>query len=266
MISCEMILQYLKNFAPLELAEDWDNVGLLLGNRKQDITSVMTCLTLTPDVASEAIERKINLIVTHHPILFRSVQQITTETSEGAMLLDLIRHDIAVYSPHTAFDSAAQGINQQWCERLELQACQPLQVSTDLELASLGLGSGRSGLLQQPIPLRNLILQIKEMLSVDSLQYVGQPDAEVIKVGIACGAAAEFMKQAQQQGCQVLITGEARFHACLEARQRGIALILVGHYGSERFACEKLAEVLQQEFPEIKCFASEVESDPINIL
>ncbi|HBN77533.1 MAG TPA: Nif3-like dinuclear metal center hexameric protein [Planctomycetaceae bacterium] len=266
MTSCDLILQYLQTFAPLELAEDWDNVGLLLGNCEQDISSVMTCLTLTPDVATEAIEKNVDLIVTHHPILFRAVQRITTETSEGAMLLDLARNDIAVYSPHTAFDSAARGINQQWCERLKLQNCLPLQSSADLELAGTGLGSGRMGTLTHPMLLQDLILQIKSLLSIESVQFVGQLDAEISKAGIACGAAAEYMKQAQAQGCQVLVTGEARFHACLEARQRGIALVLVGHFHSERFACEKLAEILQNEFPQIHCFASQIESDPINLL
>ncbi len=263
MISCNRLLQYLQTFAPLELAEEWDNVGLLLGYDEQEISSVMTCLTLTPDVTAEAIEQNVDLIVTHHPILFRAVQRITTETSEGSMILNLIEHNIAVYSPHTAFDGAAQGINQQWCDQLGLQKTQPLQLHSGVELEAKGLGSGRSGFLPKRVLLQELTGQIKSLLKTDSLQFVGRLDAEISQVGIACGAAAEFMKQAQQQGCQVLITGEARFHACLEARQRGIALVLVGHYGSERFACEKLAEILQKDFPEINCFASQIESDPI---
>src|SRR5262249_43740451 len=124
------ILAFLERFSPLDLAEEWDNVGLLVGDRRQNADRVMTCLTLTPDVAREAIERGARLVVSHHPILFRAVQRITGDDAEGHMLLDLIAARIAVYSPHTAYDSAEDGINQQLARRLELTQIEPLRPLT----------------------------------------------------------------------------------------------------------------------------------------
>ncbi len=112
------VLAFLRTFAPSHLAESWDNTGLLVGREQDDVAAVLTCLTLTPEVAQEAIARGVQLIVTHHPVLFRPVQRIAGDTAEGAMLLDLIRAGIAVYSPHTSYDSARAGINQQWAEAL----------------------------------------------------------------------------------------------------------------------------------------------------
>ena len=107
------ILTFLSDFAPPELAEDWDNTGLLIGQRDDAVSSIMTCLTLTPDVAEEAVSNGASLIIAHHPILFRAVKKLTDETSEGRMLLSLIRAGVAVYSPHTSYDSAYEGVNRQ---------------------------------------------------------------------------------------------------------------------------------------------------------
>ncbi len=127
MPSVAEIVQYLENFAPPGLAAEWDNVGLLLGDDKAEVARLMTCLTLVPDTAAEAVEAGAQLIVTHHPILFRPVKQLTTHTSEGRMLLGLIRAGVAVYSPHTAFDNAEGGINDILARRLGLQDVAPLR-------------------------------------------------------------------------------------------------------------------------------------------
>jgi dinuclear metal center YbgI/SA1388 family protein len=120
------LLHYLQQLAPLDLAAEWDNVGLLLGDPVSDVKRVLTCLTLTPDVTAEAIEERVQLIVTHHPILFRAVKRLTTDSSEGRMLLQLAQAGIAVYSAHTAFDNAPGGINDMLAFRLHLQDIVPL--------------------------------------------------------------------------------------------------------------------------------------------
>ncbi|MGE0375926.1 MAG: Nif3-like dinuclear metal center hexameric protein, partial [Planctomycetaceae bacterium] len=107
------ITTFLREIAPLELAEEWDNVGLLIGDEQQQVKHVLTCLTLSPDVAAEAVSRQVDLVVAHHPILFRPVQRLTSDMPEGTMLLSLIAAGVAVYSPHTAFDSAADGRSEE---------------------------------------------------------------------------------------------------------------------------------------------------------
>lgn len=266
------ILRFLGEYAPVELAEDWDNVGLLLGDAAQECRAAMTCLTLTPDVAAEAIAEGAQLVVTHHPILFQPVQQITTATAEGRMLLELIAAGVAVYSPHTAYDSARDGINQQLAERLELREigvlrAKPLSLTTAVTGSPASetapLGAGRCGTLPQPMALANLLGRIKQQLRLERLQYVGDPPAMIERVGIACGSAAEFLPDAHRVGCQALLTGEARFHACLQARELGMAMILVGHYASERPAVERLAETLARQFPAATVWASRRETDPV---
>jgi len=358
------VCRYLQVVAPLSLAEDWDNVGLLLGDDSADVVRVITCLTLTPDVAEEAVAVGARLIVTHHPVLFKPVKRLTTGNSEGRMLLKLMRHGIAVYSPHTAYDNSATGINQQLAELLELTAIAPLRPrpvedpvklvtyvpegqldavrravwdagaglignyrecsfnirgtgtffgSDDsnpvvgqsgrleqieeirveivcpphrvdqaiaqlreahpyeepaidvfrLKASSDGSGSGRYGRLPHPMSLAELNRLIRDRLKQPHIQSVGDPSKRIESVGIACGAAAEFLRDAHRAGCQALLTGEARFHACLEARELGMAMILPGHYATERPAMETLATRLCSQFPGLIATASEKEHDPL---
>ncbi|WP_010588508.1 Nif3-like dinuclear metal center hexameric protein [Schlesneria paludicola] len=354
----------LKTIAPLRLAEDWDNVGLIVGDENREIERILTCLTLTSDVADEAVQSRAGLIITHHPILFKPVKSITANTPEGRILLTLIRHEISVYSPHTAWDNSDCGINQQLAERLELHDIRPLRphkaeehikivtfvpepqlealrsamwnagagVIGNYEKCSFttrgtgsfqgsettqpavgragqfeqidevrleivcapqqldrvlnalreghpyeepavdlfsarslgdGAGSGRMGTLSTPMTLAQLNRIVAEKLRQPNLQFVGDPSQTIKRLGIACGAAGEFLHDAHRAGCQAFLTGEVRFHGCLEATELGIALILPGHYATERFAMEALAARLGQEFPGLPATASHHETDPV---
>ena len=260
------LVAFLDAYAPAPLAEPWDNVGLLLGDRAADVTAVMTCLTLTPDVAAEAIRQGAGLVATHHPILFQAVKRLTSDTHEGAMLLALTRAGIAVHSPHTSFDGANDGINARIAKRLGLLDVSPLRPITT-RLGGLTptpeppAGAGRHGTLPRSVPFTEFAQLLKDAFGLPSIDAV--PSAgNVSRVGVACGSAAEFLADAVGAGCEVLVTGEARFHAAVDARTRGMGLVLLGHYASERFAIEGLADVLGRRFSDLKVWASRDERDP----
>lgn len=359
--------QFLQDLAPLSLAEDWDNVGLLLGEDATEVTRLLTCLTLTPDVAEEAVQVGARLVVTHHPVLFKPVKKLNASTSEGRMLLKLLRHGIAVYSPHTAYDNAPTGINQQLAELFELSDIAPLRprVHEDefmlvvivpeshldpvrramwdagcgrigdyrncsfslhgqgtffgsdeshptighagqmeyvnemrvevvcparcldraiaemrkvhpyeepaigvypLKLLPRDSGAGRFGTLPHPMSLGELNRLVAERLHQAHVPFVGDLSQRIERLGIACGAAAEFLRDAERAGCQALLTGEARFHSCLEARDGGMAMLLPGHYATERPAMEELARRLAAHFPGLIATASDKERDPVRMM
>lgn len=260
-LSVADVAAYLGELAPPGLAEAWDNVGLLLGDEGWPVRKILTCLTLTEDVALEAVSSGASLIVTHHPVLFRAVKRITAETSEGRTLLTLLQAGIAVYSPHTAFDSAAEGINRRLAGRLGVTKIKPLRPMGDSNPPIAG--GGRFGELDEAVPLREFLATVREALKVKAVTYVGDPGITIRTVAVACGSAAEFLDDAARNHCDVLVTGEARFHACLEARSRGIAMILAGHYATERPAVEELAGLLGEHFAGVETWASRVERDPV---
>jgi len=260
MAGLHSLCDFLDQFAPLELAEDWDNVGLLVGDRQRDVTRVMTCLTITPRSVREAIDERVELIVSHHPLPFHPLKRLTTESTPGRMLLDLIRAGIAVYSPHTAFDSALDGINQQLAEGLGLTVIQALLPPAP---DAREIGTGRWGALAEETTVIELAERLKAFLSLGGLHIVGPPDRKLRSVAVACGAAGELLEVAIRAGCDALVLGETNFHTCLEAEANDLALLLPGHYASERFAVEVLARRITDQFSELTVWASRRECDPL---
>jgi dinuclear metal center YbgI/SA1388 family protein len=360
------IVEYLEQFAPPSLAAGWDNVGLLLGERGAAVERLMTCLTVTPESASEAVEEGVQLLVTHHPILFRATKRLTDATPEGRMLLALARAGVAVYSPHTAFDNTRDGINDLLAGRMGLRDVRPLRtqegprqckvvvfvpdkdlhrVSDALFAAGAGIigkysqcsfrlegtgtffgseetnptvgqkgrreearewrlevvcpessipaaiaairqshsyeepafdvyplhpipgeGEGRIGALPGPQRLEDLGRALKHALSADGMQMVGDADRQVERVAIVCGAGGEFLGDAVRGRADLLVTGEVRFHDCLEARAQGLALLLPGHHATERCGVEMLAQRLQEQWPALRVWASRREADPLRWL
>ncbi|TWT89024.1 GTP cyclohydrolase 1 type 2 [Pseudobythopirellula maris] len=264
------IVDWLELLAPAALAEEWDNVGLLVGDPAAGAGRVMTCLTVTPETADEAIAGDADLVVAHHPMMFRPVQRLTTDTVEGAMLWRLAGAGVAVLSAHTAFDSAVGGINQQLAEGIGLEKITPFEpaIGADVDDASdgslSGPGVGRCGAPKGgETDLATLVDATKRFLGIESVGVVGQADKPIKRVGLACGSGGSLLSMAVAAGCDALVTGEASFHSCLEARAHGLALLLTGHYASERFAMERMADRLSVELVGVEAWASRAESDPI---
>lgn len=257
MQSVDAIAEFLERLAPPRLAEQWDNVGLLVGDRSRSVERLMTCLTITPAAAAEAVEAKAELVVTHHPLPFRPIQRLTADVPAGRVLLELIAARVAIYSPHTAFDSSVGGINQRLAQGLGLRGIKPLVPHDG------GCGAGRWGRLARRLALGRLVERVKQFLGIDRLWYVGELNRPVRSVAVACGSAGELLQAAIELGCDAMLLGEARFHTCLEAEAAGIGLVMPGHFASERFAVEYLADALAAQFPDLRVWASRRERDPI---
>ena len=227
-------------------------------------SKVMTCLTITPSSVAEAIEQQADLIVAHHPLPFRPLRRLTTDSTTGRLLLDLAAHRIAVYSPHTALDSAAGGINQSWAEGLELTDIRPLVANDSVKGDdNEAVGSGRWGLAKTSGTLADIIARVKSFLAIDQVRVVGRDDQAVSRVAVGCGSGGSLLDAASRLECDCFITGEANFHTCLEAEAVGIGLILAGHFASERFALGRLAQYLPTDLAGVHVWASQAGHDPL---
>jgi len=265
-VTLDAISQAVESIAPSQLAEPWDNVGLLVGDPSAKVRSVMTCLTITPEVVDEALAGEVDVIVTHHPLPFKGVKSITPKTYYGKMLWKLISNRVAVISAHTAYDSSLNGLNQQWAENLGLSDIRPL-IAKDFSESMGNLGAGRFGKFTgSPVPLTTVVERCKKITAASMVKIVGQSIAKISTVAVACGSAGEFMETAVEKKADCFITGEASFHTCLEAKAAGLNLILVGHYRSERFGLESLAKTISGQFPDIPVWASRQESNPIDFV
>ncbi len=267
MFTTSDICRILGQLAPLPTAESWDNVGLILGRPERSVVRLMTCLTLTPAVAREATAGKVQLIVTHHPVLFRATKSITSATIEGQILLELIEAGVDVYSPHTAFDNANLGINQWLAESLGFASVSPLRpFSRDFSgQQDISGGSGRIGVFSEPQPRQAFLEKLATTIDAKYMEVAWHGSDSVTRVGLACGAAAEYLSDAVQANCDTFVTGEARFHSAVECQSRQVNLVLTGHFSSERPAVVKLAKVLAERLPGVECLASEEDRDPLEL-
>jgi dinuclear metal center YbgI/SA1388 family protein len=253
------VTAFLQQIAPLHLAADWDAVGLLVGSRRESCERVMTCLTLTPDVAAEAAREAADLVVTHHPLPFRPVARLTDDTPAGASLLTLLSAGIAVWSSHTAWDSASGGINDQLAIMLSLTNVRPILPDADTPTA----GTGRMGTAEPNLSVEDLALRLTAALGANGAQIAGDRSQPAGTVGIVCGSGGDMLSDLITAGCTTLVTGEVRLHTAAEAAAAGLAVIAVGHHASERFSMDRLADLLTARLPGVTAWASRLETDPL---
>jgi dinuclear metal center YbgI/SA1388 family protein len=262
MPSLAQVAAELESIAPLRLAADWDAVGLLVSPRRESIDRVMTCLSLTETVAAEAVRDRVDLVVTHHPLPFRPVARLTTEGHVGRVLLTLAAAGTGVFSPHTAWDSAAGGINDELAALVGLAHVAPLEPDAELPV----VGFGRAGTAAEGTTVTALARRAAAALGVRHVQLVGAADRPAGRVGIVCGSGGDCLPQVVRGGCDTLLTGELKLHQAIEAEAGGLAVIAVGHHASERFAMDVLARRLAAAVPGLSCWASRDERDPVGWL
>lgn len=262
MATLDTVIAALEHIAPLRLAADWDAVGLLVGPRRGDVGRVMTCLTLTPPVAAEAARERADLVVSHHPLPFQPLGRITADTGPGAALLELIGAGAGVWSSHTAWDSAAGGINDQLASLLGLVHVSPIEPDADTPLA----GFGRVGSAAPGATVADVAGRAARALGAGPVQVVGSADRPAGRVGIVCGAGGDTLASVRRGGCDTLLTGELKLHQATEALAAGLAVIAVGHHTSEHFSMPVLAERLAAAVPGLVAWASRDERDPIGWL
>lgn len=217
--------------APYELAEPWDNVGLLLGRADNAVTRVLTALDLTDGVVKEAAALGAQVIVTHHPVMMDARKRLTDADREGRLLLELAENGIAHIAAHTNFDSAAGGVND---------TLMTLMGAGDLE----GEGCLRVGSLEEGMTFEKLCARAQKKLHAAVRAY-GAPETNVKKLGCCSGAGGSFFAEAKALGADCFITGEIKHHIALEAMDAGMCVIEAGHFETENPACEVMANALQ---------------------
>lgn len=239
MIRVRDAAQAIEKIAPVELAENWDNVGLLAGRFDAPIKQILIALDLDEQTLKEAIDLRAELVVTHHPLMLGGLRRITDDTPEGALILELLSHGIAFYAAHTNMDSARGGINDLLADTLQLKNKRDMMLEDTL--------SGRMGDIE-PMRLGDFLEHAKKMLDLPRLRYVGDREKIVRRVGVCGGSGAGFIEAAAGQ-CDVYLTGDVKYHQAQTAQALGLCVVDAGHFETENLVCPYFAQILQNEFP-----------------
>jgi len=245
------IVRYFETKYPLDLAFEWDNCGLQVGTLNSKVEKILVTLDITKNVVKEAIKNKVNLIISHHPLMFKPMQNIVFDSPRGWIIKNLIQNDIAVYSAHTNFDVAEGGMNDILANALDIKEPKLLDEINNI---------GRFGTIDK-IEFEVFIEKVKSTFNLKTVKVIGNTKKSISTVGISGGSGSHHMYAAKKRNCDVYITGDITYHTALDAIQMGITLIDVGHH-IEVIFIDAVTNDLQNQFPNIEFMKSEVDTNP----
>ena len=264
------VIDALEDFAPLPLQESYDNAGLQVGLTGAEVSGALLCLDVTEEVIAEALELGCNMIVSHHPLIFRGLKHLTDEDTVQRCVRMALRNDIAIYSAHTNLDSAIDGVNYMMAERLglvDVVLLQPRQVSVGAgaHARSVQAGSGVIGYLPDGEDSLVFLQRVKQAFGVECLMHNELLSRPVHSVAI-CGGAGDFLLQeALNLQADAFLTGEVGYHRFF-GHENELLLMELGHFESEQYTLEILREVIAKAAPTLPLYDTEVETNPINYI
>jgi dinuclear metal center YbgI/SA1388 family protein len=257
----------LEELAPLELAADWDNVGMLLEPAPQasaSTRSVLLTIDLTPGVLNEAISRGTRLIVSYHPPIFSTLKRISFQDPMSRTLLGAVTAGIFIYSPHTALDAAPGGLTDWLAEAVSDEPCLPI-IPSDVNRAA---GQGRQGTFASGVPLEALQARIKSHLGLQHLRVAtpaGDRGRAIQSFAVCAGAGGSVLEAATS--VDLVLTGEMRHHDILSNIARGTSVVVCDHTHTERGYLPRLAERLRQvSDPDLEVFVAASDVEPLRVV
>ena len=258
-VKIKEVLSALERFAPLPLQESWDNAGLQVGLTETEVSGALLCLDVNEAIIDEAVRKGCNLIVSHHPLLFRGLKTISDLTDVQRTVMKAITQGICVVSMHTNMDNAKDGVNFKIAEKLGLQQVRFFAPKT---VDGIEAGSGVIGTLAEPLAADDFVKAVKQAFEVECAQCNALLRRPIQKVAI-CGGAGDFLLDAAlAEGADAFITGEMHYHQYFGYEQR-IQICVIGHYQSEQFTTEIFRDIILRACPGVKTCIAETCTNPI---
>lgn len=247
--------------APLSLQESWDNSGLQVGSRDATCTGVLLCVDPTEAIVEEAVRRGCNLVVSHHPLLFCGLKHICGDSQVERTVAAAIRNGVAVYSSHTALDSARGGVSAEMARRLGAMVIGPLSPSAP------GADTGLGVVAELPEEMRSteFVELVKRAFGDHPFRCTAPSVQPIRRIALCGGAGGEFIPAAIAAGAQAYITADVRYHDFVDYRT-DIFILDIGHFESEACAKDIFYHIIKEKYPTFAVYDSEIEKNPINYL
>ena len=249
--SCRQIVEPLELIAPKSTQEGWDNSGFLVGDPNSIAEAAVVGLDCTLDLVEEAVEKGANLIITHHPLIFKGIKSIIPNNYVGRIITELIKHNIVLYSAHTNLDKAENGVSRLMANRLGLTDCEVLSEE----------GFGLVGELCKPMDCVKFVHNVKELFGVSSLRCSRPVTGLITKVAVCGGAGRDFISNAISAEAQAYVTGDIGYHNFYT--EEGFMLLDIGHYESEVEVAEFIKNIVSENFTNFAVYVTERNNNPI---
>lgn len=233
----------LEAYIPSTLAASWDNVGLLVGDRMAEVTKILIAVDITDSVISEAVEKGCNMIISHHPVIFDPLKSVLADSLTSGRVFKLVSLGIAAICIHTPLDIVAGGMNDKLCEKCAI---------TDTKNIILDdVAVGKMGFSQAPMDVTEFAQSVKTAIGAPSVTFYDS-HKHVNNVAVVSGSGAFILNEAKRLGCDTVLTGEAKHNQFVDAKDLEINLVCAGHYHTELWGLDLVADRLTQDFPNIR--------------
>lgn len=262
-IKVSEIIREMEKIAPPFLKESYDNVGLMVGDENKEVKKILFALDCTKAVVSEAKENNIDMIITHHPLIFRKPSRIVYSDLQGYKIIELIKNDIALYSSHTNLDSVKGGINEEITKMLGFENSTLIDSSKIKGYEDSGIG--RIVNLEEEIEIDDVVNLVKEKLKIKNLR-VAKGKNKVNKIAIINGSGQDYFSHAASLGVDCIITGDTSYHFVSDYKEMGISIIDAGHFGTEWLVFLNVMKKIEDKFKEIEFIHSKVSEDPYEFI
>lgn len=249
---CLELIQKLETLAPPACACEWDNVGLLAGWHEKEIHRVMIALDATDEVVEEAVRMHADLLLTHHPMIFKPLKKVNDGDFIARRVMELIRYSVNYYAMHTNFDAAPGCMADLAADRLGLKEQSGLEVMGTMEMdgTTVEYGIGKVGLLPYPMTVKEVALAVKDRFGLPFITVYGEDAVQetVSRVAIVPGSGKGSIRDAEKAGAEILITGDIGHHDGIDAAANHLAVLDAGHYGLEHIFVDFMADYLGREY------------------
>lgn len=255
------IASAIEAFAPLPLQEDYDNAGLQVGFGDRHVNAVMLCLDVTEEVLEEAVRRKCEMIVSHHPLIFRGLKSLTGADETQRIAIRALEAGVAIYSAHTNLDSTWNGVSHEMAHILDVKDIEVLEPKEGMPRAGLGVIGNIT-----PTPKLEFLRRVKEKFNVRNLRYSAQSRALVVKrVALCGGSGASLISLAKKAGADLYVTGDVKYHDFATWGQEMI-IADIGHYESELCSMRIFSRIIRGKYPDLVVYFSEDQRNPIGTI
>ncbi len=255
----EDIIAVLESFAPKSYQEAYDNTGISTGETKDNCTGVLVSLDCTEDVVQEAIIKKCNLIVSHHPLIFRPIRQILADNGVGKALIRAIKAGISIYSIHTNLDNILSGVNTAIADKLKLINRKVLLAKAD----NPGVGSGMAGDLSEPLSENQILARLKEQFGVPVIRHSPLTGRTVTRVAVCGGAGSFLIPNALDEKVGFFVSSDIKYHEFFGAEGK-MVIADIGHFESEQFTIDLIHDIILEKFPNFAVLKSGTKTNPVN--
>ena len=255
------VITCIEKMAPLDYQESWDNSGLQVGDPNQDVKAVLLCVDITEATIDEAIAKGVNLIISHHPLIFRGVKKITGKNYIERVIIKAIQNNIVLYSAHTNMDKCVGGVNFRIAEKLGLKSIAVLAEEENI-INQEQLGLGCIGKLENPLDEEEVLRLICSNLQVKYVRHTKLLNRKVSKIALCGGAGSEFISLAIAKGADLYITSDVKYHDFFSAENQ-IVIVDIGHFESEQCIKDVFCEQLSKNFINFAILKADSDQSPV---